>query len=61
MEMVNISKRQQPQREKNVSSNKVLNEWQGNPHIRGQAAAGPKTQYIGTVKELPFYTQTRQK
>ena len=33
------------------SHSSVFNEWQGNLHITGQSAAGPKTtSYIGTVK-----------
>ena len=58
--MVNISNRQQPHQDKNVSPGHpwVFNEQQWNPHTTGQADATPKTSlYTGTVKELPLYTQ----
>ena len=54
--MVNKSKRQQPNRDENVSPRPPIGT--RNPHTTGQAAVGPKTSlYIGTSEELSIYTQ----
>ena len=50
-----VSKRQQPNRNENVSDPLVFNERRGNPHTTEQAAAGLKTSlYTDTAKECFF-------
>ena len=53
--MVYMSKRQQAHRDENVRPRPplVFNKQRGNLHTTDQAAAGPKTSYRGTAKELP--------
>ena len=62
--MVNMSNRQQPHQDENISPRHqlVFNERRTNSHTTGQAAVAPKTSlYIGTSKELPKYTQHETK
>ena len=55
--MVNMSKRQQPHRDENISP-KPSSERRGNTHTTWQASADPKTSlYTCIAKELSIYNQ----